>query len=74
MSESLIAQRTPDALLLCGEVNRVLTQAANGCVAQGALVSRSGDMERSLSLESLVAEGAQPVTCSYSVGPQLGSA
>ncbi len=74
MSKSLIAQRTPDALLLRGKVNRVLTQVSNGCATQGALVSRSGDVERSLGFERLAAEGAQPVTGSYSVGPQLGSA
>ena len=31
-------------------------------------------MERSLGFERLTAESAQPVTRSYSVGPQLGSA
>src|SRR3954464_7709249 len=71
MSKSLVAQGTPDALLLCGKVDRVLPQVSHGCVTQGAIVARIGHVKRSLKFESLAAQSAQTVTCPHSVGPQL---
>jgi hypothetical protein len=72
VSEPLIAQGAPNALLLSGKVDRILPQVPHGSATHGAIAARKSHVERPLSFESLAAEGAQPVTWPYSVSPKLG--
>jgi hypothetical protein len=69
VSESLIAQWTPDALLLGGKVDRVIPQTSHRCAAQGAIAARRCHVERTFSFESLAAESAQPVAGPYFISP-----
>ena len=67
MSESLVAQWTPDALFLRGKVDRVLPQVPHRCATQGVIAARSGDVERSLGLDILEIEPAGQ----YGTGPKV---